>query len=73
MIIIIKNFSGEPYASAMRLALNLRYQLLPYHYSFAQLMFSNGALLMRSLFGEFPTDPKVASLTTQWLDGSVLC
>jgi alpha-glucosidase len=72
MIILIKNFLGEPYASAMRLALNLRYQLLPYHYSLAHLMFSTGALWMRSLFAEFPTDPKVASLTTQWLDGSLL-
>jgi alpha-glucosidase len=62
----------EPYQSAMRLALNLRYQLIPYHYSLAQTMYSTGALWMRPLVFDFPSDSKAAGLTSQWLDGALL-
>lgn len=62
----------EPYRSAMKLALNLRYQLLPYHYSLAHNMFNTGALWMRPLVFDFPGDAKAAGLTSQWLDGALL-
>jgi len=43
----------DPYRTAMKLALNLRYQLIPYHYSLAHSMYSTGALWMRPLIFDF--------------------
>jgi len=63
---------GEPYASTMRDALNLRYRLVPYHYSLAHTMHQTGRLWMRPLIAEFPTDASAASITSQWLDGDIL-
>ena len=63
---------GEPYASLMRAALELRYQLLPYHYSLAHAMYSSSKLWMRPVAAAFPDDAAAASLASQWLDGSLL-
>lgn len=62
----------EPDASTMRDALNLRYALIPYHYSLAHVAYSLGLPIMRPLIMEYPTDPNVASTTNQWLDGDRL-
>lgn len=60
---------GEPYASTMRDALNLRYQLLPYHYSLAYQQTRTGTLrLMRPLFFDYAQDEN----TVAWLDGDIL-
>ena len=63
---------GEPYASLMRRALELRYQLLPYHYSLAHQMAATGKLWMRPLASEFAADSTAAAVATQWLDGALL-
>jgi len=63
---------GEPYASLMRAALNLRYQLLPLHYSLAHDMHASGQLWMRPLAAAFPDDPVAALSASQWLDGPLL-
>lgn len=63
---------GTEYEEPMRLALQLRYQLLPYHYSLAHKMFSQGQLWVRSLAAEFPDDFAALSITKQWLDGELL-
>jgi len=63
---------GEPYASLMRAALDLRYQLLPYHYSLAHRMHTSRKLWIRPLAAEFPSDPKAAPIASQWLDGDLL-
>merc|ERR1712159_944193 len=60
---------GTAHGVAMRLALELRYQLLPYHYSLAHRMFSEGRLWIRSLSAEFSDDSTALSITSQWLDG----
>lgn len=60
---------GEPYASTMRDALELRYRLLPYHYSLAHGMHATGRLWMRPLAAEFPADERAARVASQWLDG----
>lgn len=60
------------YAGAMRDALNLRYQLVPYHYSLAHLMYKTQRLWMRPLAAEFPTDETAAPIASQWLDGDLL-
>ena len=59
----------------MRMALNLRYQLIPLHYTLAHLMNQpNGLPIFRPLLmdDEFGGDPTAAKLTSQWLDGPSL-
>ena len=62
----------EPYRSHMREALNRRYQLLPYHYSLAHRMYSEGKLWMRPLAAQYPSDKTAAPISSQWLDGDKL-
>jgi len=57
---------------AMRKALDLRYQLLPYIYSIAHEAYSTGAPIMRPLVMEFPADTAVANMTDEWLVGKGL-
>eukprot|EP00747_Dinoflagellata_sp_TGD_P024811 gnl/TRDRNA2_/TRDRNA2_130813_c1_seq1.p1 gnl/TRDRNA2_/TRDRNA2_130813_c1~~gnl/TRDRNA2_/TRDRNA2_130813_c1_seq1.p1 ORF type:complete len:641 (+),score=67.07 gnl/TRDRNA2_/TRDRNA2_130813_c1_seq1:251-1924(+) len=66
------NLWGEKASAIMRQALDLRYRLLPYHYSLAHAMYDTGHLWMRPLAMDFPDDAKVSELTTQWLDGALL-
>ena len=56
---------GEPAASIMRDALNLRYRLIPYHYSLAHRLSETGMLYVRPLVAEFPADPNVVDMTSQ--------
>jgi len=65
---------GEPYASLMRAALELRYALLPMHYSLAHAMASPTApaLWMRPLAAAYPDDADAAAVATQWFDGPLL-
>ncbi|MDP9080250.1 MAG: DUF5110 domain-containing protein [Bacteroidota bacterium] len=55
--------------AAMRKALNLRYQLLPYIYSLGHEAYNSGAPIMRPLVMEFPADTTVANMTDEWLIG----
>jgi alpha-glucosidase len=70
---------GEPHVDAMRQALELRYRLLPYHYSLAHKMYesmrdpsSSPSFWMRPLAMDFPDDPTAAVMTTIWMDGDIL-
>jgi alpha-glucosidase len=60
---------GEDGEAAMRKALNLRYQLLPYLYSLGHEAYNTGAPIMRPLVMEFPDDTTVANLSDEWLVG----
>jgi len=60
------------FSDYMRQALNLRYQLVPYHYSLAHRMFETNRLWMRPLVAEFPQDTTAAAISSQWLDGDLL-
>ncbi len=64
--------SGPEAEDAIRKALDLRSQLIPYYYSLAHLAHETGLPLMRPLAMEFPGDPNVADLSDQWLMGSGL-
>eukprot|EP00928_Gymnodinium_smaydae_P026146 TRINITY_DN20619_c0_g3_i3.p1 TRINITY_DN20619_c0_g3~~TRINITY_DN20619_c0_g3_i3.p1 ORF type:complete len:755 (-),score=53.23 TRINITY_DN20619_c0_g3_i3:75-2339(-) len=64
--------AGEPYASLLRDALELRYRLIPYHYSLAHRMFSHGQIWIEPMASAFPGDTSAAELTSQWMDGSLL-
>lgn len=63
---------GEDGEAAMRKALDLRYQLLPYMYSLGHDAYNTGAPIMRPLVMEFPTDTTVANMTDEWLVGKGL-
>ena len=56
--------------AAIRKALDLRYQLIPYYYSLAHDTWLTAAPVMRPLVMEFPADDKVSGLTDEWLMGS---
>lgn len=58
--------------AAIRKALNLRYQLLPFIYSLGHEAYKTGAPIMRPLVMEFPNDTAVANLTNEWLLGKGL-
>ncbi|MGN6423142.1 MAG: glycoside hydrolase family 31 protein [Asticcacaulis sp.] len=47
----------------------LRYELLPYIYSSAKHTYDTGAPFMRALWMDFPNDPKVADIGTEYMFG----
>mmetsp|Transcript_107933 Transcript_107933/g.315610 ORF Transcript_107933/g.315610 Transcript_107933/m.315610 type:complete len:779 (+) Transcript_107933:88-2424(+) len=63
---------GERASDAIRLALELRYRLVPYHYSLAHRMYTTGELWMRPLAMEFPDDPDATVVAEEWMDGAIL-
>jgi alpha-glucosidase len=63
---------GDDGEAAMRKALDLRYQLLPYTYSLGHEAYNTGAPIMRPLVMEFPGDTTVADMTDEWLMGKGL-
>jgi alpha-glucosidase len=63
---------GEDAAVAMREALDLRYRLVPYHYSLAHSLFTEKTLGMRPLIMDYPEDEVAASMTSEWMDGDLL-
>jgi len=63
---------GDDGEAAMRKALDLRYQLLPYIYSLGHEAYNTGAPIMRPLVMEFPADTTVANMTDEWLIGKGL-
>lgn len=53
--------------------MNLRYSLVPYHYSLAHALSQPGGRpIFRPMVMEYPDDDAFASLTTQWLVGDAL-
>jgi alpha-glucosidase len=63
---------GDDGEAAMRKALDLRYQLLPYIYSLGHEAYNTGAPIMRPLVMEFPDDTAVANMRDEWLLGKGL-
>jgi alpha-glucosidase len=66
--------SQEPYrwdsvASASRTAMHMRYSLLPYMYTLFHEAHTTGSTVMRALAWEFPNDPQLAGVDTQFLLG----
>jgi len=63
---------GPEAAHQLRQALNLRYRLLPYHYSMAHAQYARQRVWMRPLAMAFPEDATARKITSQWLDGDIL-
>ncbi len=61
---------GDEAEKAVKKAIELRYRLIPYLYSYAEKASQTGAPLMRPLFFEFPDDPRTFNMDTQWLVGN---
>jgi alpha-glucosidase len=66
--------SQEPYrwdtvASASRSAMHIRYSLLPYMYTLFQEAHTTGSTVMRALAWEFPNEPLLAGVDTQFMLG----
>ena len=63
---------GEPALAAIRETLDLRYQLIPLLYSLGHQTYETGEPLMRPLVMQYPADPAVADLSSEWLVGDSL-
>ena len=63
---------GDDVLAATKKAIELRYRLLPYFYTFAAQNAQTGAPLMLPLLLEFPQDPKTFNLEDEWLVGDRL-
>lgn len=59
-------------ASASRTAMQIRYSLLPYIYTLFHYAHTQGSTVMRALPWEFPNEPQLASVDTQFLLGPSL-
>jgi alpha-glucosidase len=60
---------GDDASASMKKSLELRYRMIPYHYSFAHDMYNTGIPAVRALLMEFPDDSAVAEMTTEWMFG----
>ncbi|KAL2799144.1 glycosyl hydrolases family 31-domain-containing protein [Aspergillus keveii] len=66
--------SQEPYRwasviDATRTAMNIRYALLPYFYTLMNNAHTDGSTVLRALAWEFPGEPSLAAVDTQFLVG----
>jgi alpha-glucosidase len=71
---VLSALPQEPYrwdsvASASRTAMNIRYTLLPYMYTLFHQAHTTGSTVMRALAWEFPNEPQLANVDTQFLLG----
>ncbi|KAJ5090239.1 hypothetical protein N7532_008923 [Penicillium argentinense] len=69
--------SQEPYvwesvAEASRSAMKIRYAILPYFYTLFHFAHTTGSTVMRALAWEFPNEPELARIDTQFLLGPSL-
>ena len=69
--------SQEPYvwasvAEASRIAMNIRYSLLPYIYTLFHSAHSTGSTIHRAMAWEFPSEPALASADRQFMLGPSL-
>ncbi|KAF2033078.1 hypothetical protein EK21DRAFT_59398 [Setomelanomma holmii] len=71
---VLSAIPQEPYrwesvASASRSAMHIRYTLLPYMYTLFHQAHTTGSTVMRALAWEFPNEPQLAAVDTQFLLG----
>jgi alpha-glucosidase len=60
---------GPVAEAAAKNAMELRYSLMPYLYSATEEMHRTGIGLVRPMFWEFPGDPSVATIDSEWMFG----
>jgi len=59
-------------AEATRRVMNIRYSLLPYTYTLFHQANAAGATVLRALAWEFPNEPQLKAVETQFMSGSAL-
>ncbi|PNS21638.1 hypothetical protein CAC42_997 [Sphaceloma murrayae] len=74
---VLEARSQEPYvwddvAVASRRVMAIRYALLPYMYTLMHLASTTGSTVLRALAWEFPNDPSLAAVDTQFLLGPAI-
>jgi alpha-glucosidase len=65
-------FYGSVAENAAAHAIRLRYQLLPYIYSYERVAMETGVGIVRPLFWMFPDDPHVSNDISSWMFGDAL-
>lgn len=63
---------GPVAEAAARRVLDLRYELLPYSYSYERLNTEGEVGLVRPLYWEFPSDPASSTQESEWMFGDAL-
>jgi len=63
---------GDQAAAAIKLALELRYRLIPYHYSLAHALHRDNSQWIRPLVMDWPGDQGSWTVTKSWMDGQIL-
>ncbi|KAH8428331.1 glycoside hydrolase family 31 protein [Aspergillus melleus] len=71
---VLSAIPQEPYRwasviDASKAAMKIRYSILPYFYTLFHLAHTTGSTVMRALAWEFPHDPSLAAIDTQFLVG----
>ncbi|KAL4891029.1 glycosyl hydrolases family 31-domain-containing protein [Aspergillus ambiguus] len=71
---VLSAIPQEPYRwasviDASKAAMKIRYAILPYFYTLFHLAHTTGSTVMRALAWEFPNDPLLADIDTQFLVG----
>ncbi|MBW7475811.1 DUF4968 domain-containing protein [Paenibacillus oenotherae] len=65
-------FYGEQAEAAAKAAIELRYKLIPYIYSYERRAYESGLGLVKPLMMDYPQDPAVANLVDSWMFGDWL-
>lgn len=63
---------GEAVEAASKAAIELKYSLFPYIYTYAREAHDKGFPLMRPMFLEYPSDPETENLSSQFMFGEEL-
>ena len=67
-----RGFSGRKRKKNAKAAIELKYRLLPYIYTYAREAYDTGLPIMRPLFLEYPMDMETFSTDAQFLFGREL-
>ncbi|MGI2293791.1 TIM-barrel domain-containing protein [Paenibacillus sp. GXUN7292] len=65
-------YYGQTAEEVSKSAIQLRYSLLPYMYSYERQAYEQGAGLVRPLIFDYPGDPNAANITDSWMFGDYL-
>jgi alpha-glucosidase len=65
-------YFGEKAEAASKVAIELRYQLIPYIYSYERMAYETGIGLVKPLVFDYPHDPLVENLVESWMFGDWL-
>lgn len=63
---------GEKAEKASKMAMDLRYRLIPYIYSYERQAYETGLGIVRPLVFDYPKDAKVANTIDSWMFGDAL-